>query len=90
MISHATYALVKDEIYCHPIGEVNVKGISHPIKTYEVVSTREDFLRGAKLIADACDGFRVTLDPMSLAPGDRRRAENSLRKAFEALENISE
>ncbi|MBT3628176.1 MAG: PAS domain S-box protein, partial [Rhodospirillaceae bacterium] len=90
LISHATYALIKDEIYCHPIGEVNVKGISHPLKTYEAVSTREDYLRGAKPIADAFDGFRVTLDPMSLAPGDRRRAENSLRKALEALENIAE
>ncbi len=36
LVSHATWALVKDEIPCRPMGEITVKGIHHPVKTYEV------------------------------------------------------
>jgi class 3 adenylate cyclase len=90
LISHATYALVKDEIYCQPVGEITVKGIAHPLKTYEAVSTREDYLRGVQTISDAGDGFRLALDPAALAPDDRQRAKESLRRALEALDDISE
>jgi class 3 adenylate cyclase len=90
LISHATYALVKDEIYCQPVGEISVKGIAHPLKTYEAVSTREDYLRGVTTISDAGDGFRLALDPAALAPDDRQRAKESLRRALEALDDISE
>lgn len=37
LISHATWALVRDEIPTEPRGELVVKGIHHPIKVYEVV-----------------------------------------------------
>ncbi|MCB0218891.1 MAG: adenylate/guanylate cyclase domain-containing protein [Chrysiogenetes bacterium] len=36
LISHATWALIKDEIACTQTGEIEVKGIHYPIKTYEV------------------------------------------------------
>ncbi len=36
-ISHETYSLIKDEIECVPVGEMNLKGIGHPVKTYKVV-----------------------------------------------------
>lgn len=90
MISHATYALVKDEIYCQPVGEIVVKGIAHPLKTYEVVSTRDNFLRGVKPISDVCDGFRLALDPMTLAPADRQRAREVLGRAIDALGDLAE
>lgn len=38
LISHATWALVKDDIPCVPHGELQVKGIHHPVKAYEVVT----------------------------------------------------
>ena len=36
VISHATYALVKEEIPCEEAGEVELKGIAHPVKIYRV------------------------------------------------------
>jgi len=36
-ISHETYSLIKDEVECAPVGEMNLKGIGHPVKTYKVV-----------------------------------------------------
>jgi PAS domain S-box-containing protein len=89
LISHATYALVHDEIYCQPVGEITVKGITHPLKTYEVVATREDFLSGIKPISEVRDGFRLALDPMELAPDDRQRAKEALREALDVLDNLT-
>lgn len=36
LLSHSTWALVKDEIACRERGEVHVKGIHYPVKVYEV------------------------------------------------------
>jgi len=36
-LSHAAYALVKDAFPCAPKGEVTVKGISRPIRVYELL-----------------------------------------------------
>jgi class 3 adenylate cyclase len=37
LISHTTWALVKDEIACQDRGEIEVKGIHYPVRVYEVV-----------------------------------------------------
>lgn len=37
LISHTTWALVKDEIPCEERGEVKVKGLHYPVRVYEVV-----------------------------------------------------
>jgi len=36
LLSHSTWALIKDEIACVPKGEIQVKGIQNPVKVYEV------------------------------------------------------
>ena len=41
LISYETYANVKDEIHCEEFGDITVKGISHPVETYQVVDTYE-------------------------------------------------
>jgi class 3 adenylate cyclase len=39
LISHETFSLIKDEIECIEKGDIQVKGIHRPIKTYEVLTT---------------------------------------------------
>ncbi len=36
LISHTTWALVKDEIPCEECGEIEVKGLHYPVRVYEV------------------------------------------------------
>ena len=36
LISHPTWALIKDEISCAPQGEIEVKGFSRPVRAYAV------------------------------------------------------
>ncbi|HMK64473.1 MAG TPA: adenylate/guanylate cyclase domain-containing protein [Thermodesulfobacteriota bacterium] len=35
LISHTTYELVSDRIACEPKGEIQVKGIHHPVRVYQ-------------------------------------------------------
>jgi PAS domain S-box-containing protein len=42
LISHQTWALVKDRMRCEPVGEVKVKGIAHPLLTYQIVDAIDD------------------------------------------------
>ena len=44
LISHTTWALVKDEIPCEEQGEIEVKGLHYPVRVYEVA---EDASPGA-------------------------------------------
>lgn len=36
-ISHDTYEMVKEVLHCEPVGEVKVKGLAYPLKSYEIV-----------------------------------------------------
>ena len=45
LISHQTWALIKDRLECQPVGEIKVKGIGHPLLTYEVIGTLAPELR---------------------------------------------
>jgi class 3 adenylate cyclase len=37
LISHPTYALVKDEIECEPKGQIDVKGFTRRVRAYQVI-----------------------------------------------------
>jgi class 3 adenylate cyclase len=42
LVSHQTWALIKDRIECRPVGEIKVKGIAHPLLTYEACAVRDE------------------------------------------------
>jgi adenylate cyclase len=85
-ISHSTYSLVKDLFYCRPIGDVSVKGISHKLRTYEVVAEFAD-LGPRERIETVIGDFRVSLDPNSLDSESAEQAREALRSALAALDS---
>lgn len=87
-ISHTTYALIREEIYCRPIGDVRVKGVSHPLRTYEVVGELDSL--GPRERIEELSGFNLVFDPASLAPEEADRARQALQEALAALEQSSE
>ena len=42
LISHPTWALIKDEIHCEPQGEIEIKGISRPVRAYAIIPVRSN------------------------------------------------
>jgi adenylate cyclase len=84
-ISHATYSLIKDQFYCRPIGDIKVKGISHQLRTYEVVGEFKN-LRPEQKIETEIGDFKVSLDPNSLGIEATQQAREALRTALAALD----
>lgn len=88
-ISHSTYTLVKDEIYCRPLGDHTLKGISHKMATYEVVAEHGDPEVDKRIKAEIGD-FALSLDPLSLDPEAAAQAREALRSALAALDGEGE
>ena len=84
-ISHATYSLIKDHFYCRPIGDISVKGISHQLRTYEVVGEFKSLGPDQKIETEM-GGFKVSLDPNSLDSAGTQQAREALRTALAALD----
>ena len=50
LISYETYVLVKDAVCCEERGHINVKGISHPVATYQVIDVYDNVGKSRDLI----------------------------------------
>jgi len=46
LISHSTWALVRDEIPCTPKGEITLKGFHQPVRVYEVSQSTSSTIHG--------------------------------------------
>jgi PAS domain S-box-containing protein len=88
-ISHDTYALIKDKIYCRPIGEVKVKGIARELRTFEVVGPLDEIEEAAEIRA-AAGSFNLQLDPASMDHEEAEMARQALRQALAALEPVDD
>ncbi|KAA3641698.1 MAG: PAS domain S-box protein, partial [Armatimonadetes bacterium] len=84
-ITHATYSLIKDRFYCRPIGDIAVKGISHELRTYEVVGEFKDLSPEQTIEAEIGD-FKVSLNPSTLDLEAAQRAREALHTALAALD----
>ncbi|MEE8330301.1 MAG: PAS domain S-box protein [Acidimicrobiia bacterium] len=85
-ITHETYSLVKDEIYCRPTGDIKVKGVAHELRTYEVISPLDEYRDGALPINAEASGFNLQFDPSAITTQDTEAARDALRAALTALE----
>ncbi|HXV23458.1 MAG TPA: adenylate/guanylate cyclase domain-containing protein [Alphaproteobacteria bacterium] len=85
LISYETFALVKDEILCKKFGEITVKGVSHPVETYQVVDTYENLGREREVIQDEFPNYSLTIKLEALSPEERNRAVASLSRALDKL-----
>jgi class 3 adenylate cyclase len=85
LISYETHALVKDEILCKKFGEITVKGISHPVETYQVVDAYENMGRERALIHDEFPNYSLTIKLEALTADERSRAVASLGRALNKL-----
>jgi adenylate cyclase len=77
LISHATHALVKDDIPCVSRGQVEVKGIARPLDVYEVSPGEELPLIEKVLSAPASS--KLELDVNSLSGQEREKFADLLR-----------
>jgi adenylate cyclase len=86
LISGETFALVRDRILCEPVGELKVKGIAYPLRTYRVVGLRNGSPGAPGPVEEARDGFRLLLDPGLLPAHDVPAVREALLRAVAALD----
>jgi class 3 adenylate cyclase len=84
LVSHDTRELIKDVIDCHRVGEIKVKGLAYPVRTYEATGMAEDH-RGTPTTA-AAERLLSQFDPSKLAPEEAEAARAALRQVLGALD----
>ena len=83
LLSHETYALVKDAIRAEEQPPVRAKGFATPVRNYRVVDRQDGPVARATVIREEQAGMRLLLDLKRL---DRAKALHALRQAIARLE----
>lgn len=83
LISHETFALVKDAVACIEKGELSVKGIARSVQTYQVLDFKDNINSAATTLSARHDGFSVDID---LHKTSRKQAAAYLQGLLEDLD----
>ena len=89
LIAHETYALVKDAINCESQGEIAVKGIAHPVKTYQVICVNPDTATKNAMESkwiDEHEGFSMHVDLKRI---DKLRVIDSLHRTIQQIQGFT-
>ena len=73
LISEDTYLLVKKDIRCEKREVISVKGVSHPVQTYQVVELINTPAHKDAMLEHAIPGLSLALDPFGLEDHDAAR-----------------
>jgi class 3 adenylate cyclase len=90
LVSHETYALVRDQIHCDSGGMIELKGISHPVETYRVVDLHTNLQREREVIREDFPNFNLEIDLDKLSANEHDRAVTALTHALDTLGRAGE
>ena len=85
LVSHETFAFIKEDITCEKKEEINVKGITHKIQTYQVIENKKALAKKHKFFNEQFEGFTLKVD---LNSTKKEKIILSLKKAMETLKKI--
>ncbi len=85
LISAETYNLVKDKIMCRLKGQVEMKGFSEPVATYQVIDFRRDLGSNPSFIEHDAEGFSLYLDTQKIKSYDKDRVAAALENAAKKI-----
>ena len=85
LISYETYAMVKDKIFCEKVGEISLKGVSHPVEAYRVVDYHTNQQSERDVVHEDFPNFNLDINIEELSPDERGRAVAALNLALEKL-----
>jgi class 3 adenylate cyclase/phosphoglycerate-specific signal transduction histidine kinase len=88
LISYETYAAVRQRIHCEERGRISVKGIAHPVATYQVVDSYENVSAARGFIHEEGPNLKLDLDLNVMSDDDRSHAVDVLTKALQRLSVI--
>ncbi|WP_299940520.1 adenylate/guanylate cyclase domain-containing protein [uncultured Microbulbifer sp.] len=85
LISHETWAMIKHTVMCRDKGHISVKGISTPVKVYQVTDLRKNLGGQQSYLEEHAPGFSMHLDLDKIRNYDKEKVLQSLQKATSSL-----
>jgi len=84
LISFETHALVKNVIRCVERGHIDVRGMSHPVATYEAIGLFES-APGEEGVREESPNLKLDLKVDDMSDEERRRTAALLQEALDRL-----
>jgi class 3 adenylate cyclase len=85
LISHQTYMLVRDEICCLKVGDLEFKGIGFSVPAYQVADLWENIKQRQETISCDVPGFTVRSDLDEIPQESRQQVETVLKNILAKL-----
>lgn len=85
LLSHDSWAQVKDVVLCRDKGEITVKGFSNPVRVYQVIDFRKDLGKDQSWFEENTKGFSMHLDLEKVRNYDREKVLEALEKASQKI-----
>jgi len=90
LVSYETYALVKDEVSCEERGHINVKGISHPVATYQIIDVYDKIDKSCDLIHEDYGSLKLDIDLEAMSASERSHAATVLQRVVDRLSDAKQ
>ncbi|MBB5212008.1 adenylate/guanylate cyclase domain-containing protein [Microbulbifer hydrolyticus] len=87
LISHETWAMIKQTVMCRDKGHVSVKGFSTPVKVYSVTDLRKNLGGQQSYLEEHAPGFAMHLDLEKVRNYDKEKVLQALQKAQARLKS---
>jgi hypothetical protein len=90
IISYETYTQVKDHVCCEKREHINIKGIFHPVATYQVIDLYDDLGKSRDVIHEDYGTLKLDIDLEAMLPSERSHAVTVLQRAVDRLSGAKE
>ena len=85
MLSEDTYLLIKKDIVCSKKQKIDVKGVSYPVQTYEVLGLENKYSNNTSIIEKSIPGLSLSLDKSEIE--DSQTAIDLITDALKSLQS---
>ena len=85
LTSYETYAHVKDEIHCEEVGQIQARGISHPVTTYRAVDLHTKLADANGQIREEMAHLKIEANPANMTAEQRAQALETLKAVTKRL-----
>ncbi|MFT5114638.1 MAG: adenylate cyclase [Parasphingorhabdus sp.] len=87
LITYESYAHIKEIIHCEEQETIEVKGITHPVRTFQVVDLYENLTETNQAIHSKTKHLQIDVDLQSMTRAEQREAAKTLLAAASQIED---
>lgn len=85
LVSYSTYVLVREHIECTHREEIMVKGLAHPVKTYEVVNVLPQQAKKEERVSIENTGFSLHANLTAISSDEKKQLIHKLEQLEQQL-----